>query len=88
MSPFCVQGFIWRRWERGGTSPPINGTESKTKVTNHDNENKVQDDHDNENKDHCGHDNLKTRTARDVEMLRHMTDFKLMVAQQSGKGPN
>merc|ERR1711971_353356 len=25
------QGFIWRRWERGGTSPPINGTESKTK---------------------------------------------------------
>jgi len=25
------QGFIWRRWERGGTSPPISGTESKTK---------------------------------------------------------
>ena len=27
-----VQGFIWRRWERGGTSPPISGTESKTKT--------------------------------------------------------
>jgi len=25
------QGFIWRRWERGGTSPPINGMEFKTK---------------------------------------------------------
>merc|ERR1719166_231193 len=25
------QGFIWRRWELGGTSPLINGTGSKTK---------------------------------------------------------
>jgi len=25
------QGFIWRRWELGGTSPHINGTGSKTK---------------------------------------------------------
>ena len=28
----CCQGFIWRRWELGGTSPLINGTGSKTKV--------------------------------------------------------
>jgi len=25
------QGFTWRRWERGGISPPINGMESNTK---------------------------------------------------------